>query len=148
MGVVRNAVMGSGGAINCEVEARGVWHPYTARADDPNERGRKIYAIALAQALGEPEPDVGDDAIQPPDAAEIMRRVRCGTRADKLDLARRMRAAGFWDGFRDGMDSDTREDWDMAGSIWRNDPVFGRVMAGIGMTDAQIDAAFGIGDHV
>lgn len=39
--------------INCEVEANGKWHPFTASAADVTEWGRAIYAAAVAGVLGD-----------------------------------------------------------------------------------------------
>lgn len=52
---VRNCQYSSadGQTIDCEVEANGKWHPFTAAAADVTEWGRAIYAAAVAGIFGD-----------------------------------------------------------------------------------------------
>jgi len=62
---IRNARFNQFGGIDCEVEARGEWVPFTASEDDSEAFGRQVYAAAAADSGTaayvapdpEPEPD-------------------------------------------------------------------------------------------
>lgn len=144
----RNETRNKDGSIECEINHSDLgWLPFTARASDPDPRGARIHAILAARIAGEEEPDVGDDLLQPPSPAELMRRARARAKADKLQLARALRGMKKWTKFKAALakaGSDAREDWDLAGSISRVDPVFLAIFYHLGMTDVEIDRAFGM----
>lgn len=145
---IKAATMRDDGSIDCRVDhPEHGWIPYTARSDDPDERGRKIYAIVRSHLEGKDPPVVGDDMLQPPSPEELLRRARVAAKVDKLALVRGLREAGHWDAFKAALaqaGSDVAEDWELAGSIARMDPAFLPIMYHIGMSDGEIDAAFGV----
>ena len=145
---IREASYNADGSINCMIShPRYGWIPYTAREDDPDTRGAKIWCIAKAHIDGLDPPDVGDDELQPPSPEELMRRARLARRVDKLALVRNLRALDRWDDFKAALaaaGSDVEEDWQIAGSIGRLDPVFLRIFAHLGMTEEDTDIAFGM----
>lgn len=123
------------------------WIPFTASEQDPDERGQKIWKLAKAKIDGIDPPVVGDDRLQPPTADELLRRARQAKRTDKLALVRNMRAAEIWDSFKAAMakaGSDVEEDWQIAGSIARMDPVFLAIFRTLDLGEEHVDQIFGI----
>ena len=145
---VRNVSYNADGSIQCEVKHPNEhfgWVEYTARSDDPNARGQRIWSIAKAMVDGTDIPEVQDEVIQPPSPEQALHRARLRNRSDKLDLMRAMKKLGRWDAFKAALDeSGAQDEWDTAGSIRRLDPVFCPLMDHIGMGDDEQDIAFGM----
>ena len=144
---VRNINPLADGRIDCEIDLRGEWMAYTASPSDPDTRGQKIYAIVAAIHAGEDVPNVGDEVLQPPTAEEILRRARVAQVIDKAIFARMLRQVDLWAPFKAALaeaGEDAQEDWDLASSVSRLDPVFVPILSGLGLTPEQIDLVFGI----
>ena len=84
---IRNARFNQFGGIDCEVEARGEWVPFTASEDDSEAFGRQVYAAAAADSGTaayvapdpEPEPDPEEALAQARAAVNAERDRRLGT---------------------------------------------------------------------
>lgn len=144
---VRNINPLADGRIDCEINLRGEWITYTTSPHDPDTRGQKIHTIVSALHAGEEVPHVGDDVLQPPTAEEILRRARVAQVIDKAIFARMLRQVDLWAPFKAALaeaGEDAQEDWDLASSVSRMDPVFVTILSGLGLTPEQIDLVFGI----
>lgn len=51
----RKAKFNDHGTIDCQVEAGGIWFPFTANPDDPEEHGRHLYQEILPVLTGDQE---------------------------------------------------------------------------------------------
>lgn len=48
----RKAKFNDHGTIDCQVETEGIWFPFTASPDDPEEHGRRLYQEILPVLTG------------------------------------------------------------------------------------------------
>lgn len=131
------------GTIDCEVLLRGQWLPFTADPNDPDISGNgpDIYQRALAGEFGEIAPG--------PTAAEIAQRRRQGASLSRMEFMLALDDAGLLDTAEALVDDATTPR--RIKIMWRNAVAFDRANPDLiamaqqmGVTEAQMDAVFGI----
>lgn len=122
------------GAIDCVVD-----HPvhgpipYTARSDDADPFGAAVWG-----AVNEPGLTIADAAPEP---------VIVPAEVTKLQLVRALRQQGIWANMSAALNApttpdETREDWEMAHIIPRQDDLMTGFASDLGFTPEEIDAVF------
>ena len=127
---IRNAQHVSGG-VDCEVNHPALgWIDFTATESDLDAFGQEVW-MALKDrsdiAPYVPPPPVVPDEIT------------------KLQLVRALRDLGLWSAIKSALesaDTDTKEDWDFATTIPRNDPLITPFTGSLGISEEETDAVF------
>lgn len=127
---IRNAKRTQGATINVEYEHPVYgWIPYSANADDAEELGRQIYAVAVDVA-GDPDP--APAPVVP--RSVTMRQARLALlNAGMLDAVQAAVA---------GAGPAAAIAWEYSQAVERDYGLVPAMAASLGLTDAQIDALF------
>lgn len=137
----RNPRQGEDGSIQLEVDLNGAWVPFAARPDDPAPHGRDMYQRALAGEFG---------AIAPgPTAAEMRQRRRQKATLSRMAFMLALDDAGLLDAAETLMEDPatprrTKIMWKNAVAFDRSSPELIAMAQQLGVTEAQMDAVFGI----
>jgi len=163
---IRNARFNQFGGIDCEVEARGEWVPFTASEDDSEAFGRQVYAAAAADSgtaayvAPDPEPE--------PDPSIALAQARAAASMSRLNFAKLALREGWITAAEakawvpgnalpkivtdiiaqhiEGADKQDIAEINALGQmvVNRNDLLLRLLMMSKKVTDAQMDAHFGI----
>ena len=127
---IRNATQSIGGAIDVEYEhPKYGWIPFSARADDVEQLGRDLYALAAAGEVADADP-----VVTPVPQAVTMRQARLALHGAGLLSAvnAAINAAG----------EAAKIEWEYAQEVQRTSGLVPAMAAQLGMNDAQLDALF------
>jgi len=141
---IRNAEFGVDLSIDCEVEIGGAWVPYTAREDDVEAFGRRVYAAALDLP---PAPYVAPDPVPGPTEAEQLEQERAGMACSKFQAKAALLEAGLLDDAEAAVSASSRLTqiaWADAVQFNRNSPMIATLAGpdGLNLTDAEVDGLF------
>jgi len=139
---IRNAVFNEFGSIDCEVEVRGVWRPFTASEDDSEAFGRQTYADAL---LASPDPYVAPEPEPEPTTAELLAAERAAMVVSRFQAKAALMQAGHLPAVEDVVaqaDAITQLAWAEAVELRRNSPMIAGLAGAVGFSDTELDDLF------
>ena len=119
------------------------WIPFHATPNDSEPHGRELYANAIAGEYGEIAPYV------PPTAAEMLQAKREAATLTPMQFMLNVNAAGMMPAIEAYLAEPTTPNsfkimWNRASSFERLYPDLVAAATELGITDAQMDAIFGI----
>ena len=144
---VKNIKHNSIGTLDMEINhPKYGWIPFHATPDDVEPHGRELYANAIAGEYGEIAPYI---APPEPTAAEVLQAKREAATLTPMQFMLNVDAAGMMPAIEAYLAEPTTPNsfkimWNRASSFERLYPDLVSAATELGITDAQMDAIFGI----